>query len=451
MRSDTGRVRQTSLKSFASKLNSFHSKLTVKDNNENKKSNRLHNSSSNCSINRRRKCRIISIKYAIVMIIVITMSCLFIFQQTILTAKIGAVIHPFVKDRTQIVTSAFIPIEASQASQASHTQSFEQELQDYHLEIEKSKKTLSKQSIVVTGMIKDGEVMILGTLLQIEKLICQFDDVDIVIFENNSQDNTSFLLDVWKWRPIHCDRENMLKAQRGVTGVNGVNVRKHILHPEDDPAPTHLTREDRFVYYRNYIMDYVKNTLLPWKRKFINDSHFEYDYWMMIDLDLQGIAEAKIFEEFSIASQMLNVDVMCVNGMDWAGQYRDSFATVFDDGKWCYEDHVQCHDVIQYNRFTKVRSCFGGLAIYKFRQISESQCRYHTRDTLPEKSPHTWQWFETKKEWEDICEHIAFHDCLAANVEDFAVSISRDSYAYYSVTYYHEWYVKFMMYGTIHQ
>lgn len=54
-----------------------------------------------------------------------------------------------------------------------------------------------------------------------------------------------------------------------------------------------------------------------------------YDSWMMIDFDIQGIEQFRIFQEFSIASVMLNVDVFCVNGMEWTGRYRDSFATVF--------------------------------------------------------------------------------------------------------------------------
>ena len=85
---------------------------------------------------------------------------------------------------------------------------------------------------------------------------------------------------------------------------------------------------------------------------------FLYDYWMVVDFDIQSIEQMKLFNEFSIASQLLNVDVFCVNGMEWNGRYRDSFATVFYDGQWCYDDGLQCHQIIQKNRFTQVWGIF---------------------------------------------------------------------------------------------
>ena len=184
---------------------------------------------------------------------------------------------------------------------------------------------ISKQTVVCTGMVKDGEPDLLGTLVQIEKLACHWNDYDIVILTNNNQDNTSMLLDIWSKRPIHCDEKQMNFANREQSFYS----KKHIIDYNDTNLPKDLSREDRYVYYRNHILDYVTQTLLIEKQKQLNNDKFMYDSWMMIDFDIQGIEQFRIFQEFSIASVMLNVDVFCVNGMEWTGRYRDSFATVF--------------------------------------------------------------------------------------------------------------------------
>ena len=292
-------------------------------------------------------------------------------------------------------------------------------------------RIVSSQSIVITGMVKDGEPDLLGTLLQIEKFSCYFKETDIVILTNNNKDNTTFLLNVWTQRPIHCDYKNTKLAKEG----KAFESNKHILSFSDldDPAPSNASREDKFVFYRNYVRDFVIDSLLSSKPK-----GFLFDYWAMIDFDVQAIETHRIFIEFCIASQLLNVDVFCVNGMEWTGRYRGSFATIFEDGQWCYRDGGQCSEIIQLNRFTQVRSCFGGLSIYNFAKVYHSECRYYTKADLQQNAVITHEWFKGQG-YDDICEHIAFHDCLYSKNENLVMAISRDSYLYYGFAEYTEW------------
>ena len=312
--------------------------------------------------------------------------------------------------------------------------------------------------------MQSGEPDLLGALIQIEKLACHWHDYDILILTNNNQDNTTKLLDIWRKRPIHCDEKQMHLANM----KESFHSKKYIINYNDSSLPKGLSREDRFVFYRNYILDYVTLTLLNEKSKQLNNDKFEYDSWMMIDFDIQGLEQFRIFQEFSIASVMLNVDVFCVNGMEWTGRYRDTFATVFHglfcvvyvcidikcmneylDGQWCYEDGFQCSEIIQENRFTQVRSCFGGLSIYRFDSIMQSKCRYHTRGELKNNAKITHEWFNRQNpKFIDLCEHIAFHDCLYSQYdENLTFIISRESYLYYGFDQYPKWQIEPLLYS----
>jgi hypothetical protein len=222
-----------------------------------------------------------------------------------------------------------------------------------------------------------------------------------------------------------------------------------------NPNIDSFSREDRFVHYRNYILDYVRSLSHPGSG---SDSGYrsafaDIDWWLMLDFDVQAIDWRHILHEFGLAIELFDVDIFCVNGMEWNGRYRDSFATIFEDDEWCYEQGYKCHRVLQLNRFTKLRSCFGGLAIYKFDliinqhnhnrdhyrgQISDG-CRYQLLTDLRLQSRITYEWFKQQTHQSKICEHIAFHDCLSVefrennynNNNNITILMSRDSHLYY--------------------
>ena len=91
-----------------------------------------------------------------------------------------------------------------------------------------------------------------------------------------------------------------------------------------------------------------------------------------------------------------------------------------------------------------MKSCFGGLAIYKFDDIIESECEYHITRDLQTKAISTWNWFKQQDSFkrgdQSICEHIAFHNCLREYVgKDFKMIFSRNSYVYYQFEFHHGW------------
>eukprot|EP01083_Nonionella_stella_P147653 466290_1 len=131
-----------------------------------------------------------------------------------------------------------------------------------------------------------------------------------------------------------------------------------------------LSRIEQFVPYRNMLLDqlYKMNTLRT-----------RIDYIFMIDLDVWEID----FHAFLLELQECPHDIMCSNGVESYGRYRDSFATVEMNHNWIFRPYILSYSSTIYNkktnelrqvmprtgqRYEQVRSCFGGLSSYKLTQ-----------------------------------------------------------------------------------
>eukprot|EP00485_Elphidium_margaritaceum_P001561 CAMPEP_0202687632 /NCGR_PEP_ID=MMETSP1385-20130828/3294_1 /ASSEMBLY_ACC=CAM_ASM_000861 /TAXON_ID=933848 /ORGANISM="Elphidium margaritaceum" /LENGTH=762 /DNA_ID=CAMNT_0049342459 /DNA_START=412 /DNA_END=2700 /DNA_ORIENTATION=+ len=153
-----------------------------------------------------------------------------------------------------------------------------------------------------------------------------------------------------------------------------------------------LYRIERFVVYRNMLLDAV---MLESSQR-----HIDFDYMMVVDLDIYNIDVRTLMHELWYTSD--DVEALCVDGMDWAGYTRDTFATVNMNGAWLHYGHDasvnRTHHYVYDNthaleqrtkiphqewRFERVKSCFGGVIVYNNQdnRLFDSECRYTlTRD-----------------------------------------------------------------------
>jgi len=124
---------------------------------------------------------------------------------------------------------------------------------------------------------------------------------------------------------------------------------------------------------------------------------------MIVDMDIYNMDVRTFMNELYYASNH-DVNGLCVNGMDWLGHTRDTFATVDADGGWLHYGHNPLVNESEYiynndhamnertfvpneelHRFENVKSCFGGIIAYKNEQnlFFDSQCKYTlTRDVF---------------------------------------------------------------------
>ena len=77
------------------------------------------------------------------------------------------------------------------------------------------------------------------------------------------------------------------------------------------------------------------------------------------------------------------------------------------------------------NGIEPVRSCFGGMTIYKASSYLEPKCGYHiNHDILTKRDKETIMRFSNIKD-KRPCEHVVLHECLREQLKDFRIGISR--------------------------
>jgi len=171
-----------------------------------------------------------------------------------------------------------------------------------------------------------------------------------------------------------------------------------------------LFRIERFVIYRNMMLEEV--------RRLSEDT--DIDYIVMADLDVYSIDVRTLMNEVFFMPR--SVDGLCIDGIDWMGFTRDTFATVKLNGGWLHYGHDALTNNTPYvydndhamaqrtkvpdhqrHRFEPVKSCFGGVMVYRNEgnRFLSQNCRYTlTRDIFFEKHNNTLQPVETEEDGE---------------------------------------------------
>ena len=146
-----------------------------------------------------------------------------------------------------------------------------------------------------------------------------------------------------------------------------------------------------FVIYRNMLLDEAQRVS--------SAQGLPFDVVMNVDLDIFSI-DVRTFMNELFYSGGAGVDGLCVDGVDWMGYTRDTFATVSADGEWLHygrgggavseysynNEHAMLQRTLMPNqerRFEAVKSCFGGVMALRNRHdaVFRSGCRYTlTRD-----------------------------------------------------------------------
>ena len=129
---------------------------------------------------------------------------------------------------------------------------------DYERRVELGRQRMSQSSVVICGLARDVADVLLHTTARIERLGAMFSDYRVVIYENDSRDDTKPLLIAWSRRN---PRVNATLECRG----DPIN-----------PNARCLKRATRMARYRNHCLDTVRTHF----------SHF--DYAIVVDTDLAG-------------------------------------------------------------------------------------------------------------------------------------------------------------------
>ena len=235
--------------------------------------------------------------------------------------------------------------------------------------------TTLQYNIVIVGCARNIEQYLNTTKKKLKMIKSLFKSCRIIIYENDSIDNTLNILKEWK-------QENFIEliTEKNVSGL----------------------RTERLAHGRNILYNEAM------KHKF--------DLYMVIDLDnvIDKLSEKSIRSCFK--KPMNDIDYAMV-GSNQSGRYYDTWALRTYDN-WMPYDWTLCQYDSDYNKPfcdtkiidkyisqdsmpIKVKSCFGGCAIYHRKYLDN--CSYG----------NGLQIFNNKNI--EICEHVAFNECIIKN------------------------------------
>ena len=223
--------------------------------------------------------------------------------------------------------------------------------------------------IVIVGTAKNIEMHIPNVIEKLEMIADIFRNSKIIIYENDSLDDTLKLLNNWK---------------------------------DKSPFDIEIISEKNIEGKRTHVLSNARNLLLK------KALELQTEYLLVIDLDdsIYDLTQQSILSNF----KHNDIDWACL-GANQEYEYYDVWALrTFDD--WLPFDWVECRDEEKkdisyclYSRYRKiektpnlieVKSCFGGTAIYKTKYLKN--CSYYGGTGQKE-----------------VCEHVKFNECIRKN------------------------------------
>ena len=183
------------------------------------------------------------------------------------------------------------------------------------------------------------------------------------------------------------------------------------------------------------------------------------DIIILADLDIAEMpsAEKVVSMALSMIHEQDAPDVLCSAGKTASGDYYDSYATVFlpdtfvypiahrmnqeswqdeDDSLILDSDFVGAADLLNWLEElgkngkdgitpVPVRSCYGGLALYRANIFFDGRCTYLDKNPRNEK-------YSNRDDMRP-CEHVVFHNCLGSIYANFSIAIQPDMQPLYHV------------------
>lgn len=213
---------------------------------------------------------------------------------------------------------------------------------------------LSEKDIIICGIIRDSAKYLRNNIPVIDELCSKFNDFRIIIYENDSIDDTKDVLANWhETNPskIHIISENI--------------ERKDTSYMEDHVRKDPFLRVGRLGELRNRYMEFI-------------DVHkLSTDYLMVVDLDIAWLDVNNIMTSFYTTVKWDGVAAFGYSiGPLLRRRYHDTFAlTEYGDEKNPQTKEKIIRLASKFAKFKptdewiRVFAAFGGLAIYKFEAV----------------------------------------------------------------------------------
>ena len=216
---------------------------------------------------------------------------------------------------------------------------------------------LLDRKIVICSIVRDAEKGLRANIPIIEGLVQHFKDYTIIVFENDSKDSTKDILKMWAngdKMHVHVYMDNRTQY-RPTPKQSDVNC---------NPFFSKM-RISKMVSLRNQYME-VLDTM-----------NITADYLMVVDLDVAQLNLSAILDTFNSEQEW---DAVTANGYSMGPNLRRRYHDTYALTEYGDEKNPQTEAKIKTlaekygslkttDKWIRVYSAFGGLAIYKFDAV----------------------------------------------------------------------------------
>ncbi len=208
-----------------------------------------------------------------------------------------------------------------------------------------------REKVIICGVGKNIAHALPNMVRKIEELGANFLDYQVIVYENNSTDNTAALLKQWAKA-----NKRVLIISETVSDQELFNRTRS--HAKRDEAPC---RMELIAYGRNQVL-----------KRALSEEFEDFNFLIMTDMDFtNGWQAANVIQAFSKSTPW---DCITANGVDYGGTYYDRYA--YRDDRFILGPEVIGEDfwselgrtpmyLDKKSGLKRVYSAFGGLAIYR--------------------------------------------------------------------------------------
>jgi len=221
------------------------------------------------------------------------------------------------------------------------------------------------EHVLLCGVVKDVGKFIVNNINMALKTMKLFTKAKLIIYENNSKDNTKLLLQEYK------KNDNIVIISEDIE-YETIKKNSKIWAYTEITGSDHPCRIEQICNARNKIVEEINKS-----------EYDEYTYVVWIDLDSQGWNIQGIVDSF-LQREKYSWDVVCANGIGKDKKYYDCYALrddiqlygpeILGDLFWSNIRKEHLEAAIQKEDWIPVYSAFAGIAIYKKELFRE--CNY---------------------------------------------------------------------------
>jgi predicted RNA-binding protein with PIN domain len=241
-------------------------------------------------------------------------------------------------------------------------------------------ENMQKYNVIFAGTIKNADSYIENILNHIDNCGKKFKNYSVIIYENDSEDNTrKLLIDNKKDNYYYIFEDGITEQRRSMRIAHG---RNKLLEKMKE-----INKNDDYTYLIMLDLDDINNS-----GTFIESIescfHYEYDDWDV----LTGNQKNNYYDIWALRKQGI-IDYDCWGEL--------SLSSTTDEKKkeiW----HIIGNTTITEKGLVEVDSAFGGIAIYKIKALNN--CKYIGEYYNNEYPDHNQK-----------CEHVDFNNCIKQN------------------------------------